>query len=72
MDYSWYSSCGVVGMLWKSLGFLVGAVLGIILFLYGANYYNATWGWAGVYLVVGVVMAYFAERLYGDLMRRRG
>jgi hypothetical protein len=56
---------------WRTLGFLLAAVLGIILFLYGANYYSAVWGWAGVYLVVGVVVAYLAERVYGNLRRRR-
>jgi len=56
---------------WKSLGFLLAAILGIILFLYGANYYSAAWGWVGVYLIVAAFMAYLAERVYGDLRRKR-
>jgi VIT1/CCC1 family predicted Fe2+/Mn2+ transporter len=63
---------GVVRVLWKGLGFLFAAILGIVLFLYGANYYNAGWGWAGVYLFVGVIVAYSAERVYEALRRRRG
>jgi MFS family permease len=63
---------GVFGLPWKNLGFLLAAILGIMLFLYGGNYYNATWGWAGVYLIVGVIAAYSAERVYKDLRRRRG
>ena len=63
---------GVVRVPWKNLGFLLVVILGIVLFLYGANYFNAVWGWAGVYLVVGVVMAYSAERVYEDFRRRRG
>jgi hypothetical protein len=59
-------------VLWKSLGLLLAAILGIILFLYGSNYYNAVLGWAGVYLFVGVVMAYLAERVLEGLIRRRG
>jgi hypothetical protein len=54
------------------LGLWLAAILGIILFLYGGNYYSAFWGWAGVYLFVGVVMAYLAERVYEGLIRRRG
>lgn len=33
--------------------FCLGAVvMGIVLFLYGANYYNSLIGWAGVYIIV--------------------
>jgi len=59
-------------MLWKSLGLLFAAIIGIVLFVYGANSFNAVLGWAGVYLFVGVVMAYSAERVYQRLIRRRG
>jgi hypothetical protein len=28
------------------------AIMGVVLFLYGANHYDALIGWAGVYLVI--------------------
>ncbi len=36
---------------------LLAVVLGIVLFLYGANYYDNLVGWAGVYLFVGGIFA---------------
>lgn len=44
-------------MEWKGLACLLAVILGIILFLYGANYYNNIVGWAGVYLFVGGIVA---------------
>ena len=43
---------------WEGLACFLIVVLGIILFLYGANYYNNDVGWAGVYLFVGGIVAY--------------
>jgi hypothetical protein len=43
---------------WKNLRFLLVVILGIFLFLYGANYYDNIIGWAGVYLFVGGILAY--------------
>jgi hypothetical protein len=61
----------VVRVLWKSLGLLLTAILGAALFLYGGNYYTAIWGWTGVYLIVGVIMVYLAEKVYGSLKKGR-
>ncbi|HVP15804.1 MAG TPA: hypothetical protein VMT42_00340 [candidate division Zixibacteria bacterium] len=39
-------------------------ILGVILFLYGANYYNNFVGWAGVYLFFGGIAAYVLLRIF--------
>lgn len=51
-------------MEWKGLACLLVVILGIILFLYGANYYNNIVGWAGVYLFVGGIVAYVLLRVF--------
>jgi membrane-bound ClpP family serine protease len=38
-------------------------VLGIVCFLYGANFYNAVFGWAGIGLFIAGLMIYFAVNL---------
>jgi drug/metabolite transporter (DMT)-like permease len=44
-------------MSWKGI-VCIGAILaGVILFLYGANYYNAIVGWAGFSLAIGGLFA---------------
>ena len=50
-------------MPWKGLVCLVIVVLGFILFLYGANYYDATIGWTGVGLFVGGIVLYVVLKL---------
>jgi hypothetical protein len=44
-------------MLWKDFACLCIIVVGIILFLYGSNYYNAVIGWAGVFFIFGGIIA---------------
>lgn len=39
-------------MSWKDLVSLCVVIVGVILFLYGANNYNRLVGWAGIYLVI--------------------
>ena len=43
---------------WKGLACLIVVILGVFLFLYGANYDDNFVGWAGVYLFVGGILAY--------------
>jgi len=38
-------------------------IVGIILFLYGANYYNATIGWAGIGLFVVGILCYIVLKI---------
>ena len=49
---------------WKGLACFLIVVLGIILFLYGANYYNDIVGWSGVYLFLGGIVAYVLLRVF--------
>lgn len=58
-------------MSWKDLVCLSVILLGIILFLYGSNYYNATVGWAGVYLIIGGFLTEIALQIYETLIKKR-
>jgi hypothetical protein len=55
----------------KSLGILLVAILGIVLFLYGANYYNDVVGWSGVYLIAAALIIYVVLEVYEALRKRR-
>ncbi len=52
---------------WVFFGLLV---LGVILFLIGANYWNDVVGWLGVFLFVGSVVAWVVLYVYNWLKRR--
>jgi hypothetical protein len=52
---------------WVCFGIIV---LGVVLFLYGANYYDATVGWAGVYLVIIGLLAILVLYIYGELTKK--
>lgn len=39
-------------MSWKDLICLCTVTVGLVLFLYGANYFDALIGWTGVYVVI--------------------
>ncbi|MCW4045361.1 MAG: hypothetical protein NWE94_07590 [Candidatus Bathyarchaeota archaeon] len=57
-------------MPWNTWLCLALAVLGVVLFLYGANYYDAVVGWAGVFLFLGAVLAFLIWYIYSELTRR--
>jgi divalent metal cation (Fe/Co/Zn/Cd) transporter len=52
---------------WACLG---AVIVGFVLFLYGANFYDAVVGWAGVYLFFGGIMAYLVLYIYGELTKK--
>jgi membrane-bound ClpP family serine protease len=52
---------------WACLGFFI---LGFLLFMYGANIYNAIVGYTGVYLFIGAIMAYLILYLYKQLTEK--
>jgi FtsH-binding integral membrane protein len=52
---------------WACVGIIL---LSIILFLYGANYYNAVVGWAGVFLFIGGIMAFLILYIYRELTKK--
>jgi len=51
--------------------FLVGvAIVGIVLFLYGANYYDPVVGWVGVAFFAVAVVVLLALYVYGELTKK--
>lgn len=52
-------------MMWKGIVLFLVALVGIVLFLYGANYYDNTIGWAGIILVIASFVAWLALKVYG-------
>lgn len=52
------------------LVFVVAVVLGIVLFIYGANYYDNLVGWTGVYLFVIAVLLRLVLYIYSKLTKR--
>ena len=51
-------------MSWTDWTFLGLFILGFLLFLYGANTYNAVVGYSGVYLFIGSIGAYLILYIY--------
>jgi len=51
---------------WTCLGIFI---LGFLLFLYGANIYNAIIGYTGVYMFIGAIVAYILIYVYKELAK---
>ncbi len=49
---------------------LVAFIVGFLLFLYGANTYNAVVGYGGIYLFIGSIAAYIILYLYKELTKK--
>ena len=45
-------------------------ILGFLLFLYGANFYEAVVGWVGVYLIIGGVLVFLLFYIYNELTKK--
>ncbi len=54
-------------MSWTDWTLLGVFILGFLLFLYGANTYNAAVGYTGIYLFIGSIAAYLVIYLYKEL-----
>jgi len=52
---------------WTCLGLFI---LGFLLFLYGANIYNAIIGYTGVYLFIGSIAAYLVLYMHKELSKK--
>jgi drug/metabolite transporter (DMT)-like permease len=52
---------------WKDWICVALIVLGVVLFLIGSNIYNAYFGWAGVFLFVGGIVALIVMYIYNAL-----
>jgi drug/metabolite transporter (DMT)-like permease len=55
---------------WKDLICLLLIVVGIVLFLYGSNYYDTTIGWAGVAVAIVGLVAELALSIFGSLRKK--
>jgi len=51
---------------WACLGIFI---LGFMLFILGANIYNAIVGYTGVYLFIGAIVAYLVIYIYKQLTK---
>ena len=49
---------------------LAAVILGFVLFLYGANVYDAVVGWIGVYLFFGGIIAFLVLYIYHELTKK--
>lgn len=58
-------------MLWKEPLCALIVIVGFVLFLYGANYYDAVVGWSGFGLFVGGILAYVALRAYDYASKKK-
>ena len=52
---------------WVLLGVFI---LGFLLFLYGANTYNAVVGYGGVYMFIGSIVAYLIVYIYHEWTKK--
>lgn len=57
-------------MSWKDLACLCVIIVGVILFLYGSNYYDEVTGWSGVYLVVAGFFAEVVLKVYETFRKK--
>jgi divalent metal cation (Fe/Co/Zn/Cd) transporter len=49
---------------------LIVFVLGFVLFLYGAKFYDAAIGYAGIYLFIGTIAAYLLIYIYKEVTKK--
>ena len=52
---------------WACLGIFL---LGFLLFIVGANIYNAIVGYSGIYLFIGAITAYLLIYVYKELTKK--
>ena len=45
-------------------------ILGVVLFLYGANFYDAIIGWVGVYLIIVGILVFLTFYIYNELTKK--
>ena len=45
-------------------------VLGFVLFLCGANFFDAVVGWVGVYLIIGGILVFLLFYIYNELTKK--
>lgn len=45
-------------------------ILGVVLFLYGANLFDAVIGWVGFGLIIGGILVFLAFYIYNELTKK--
>ncbi len=58
-------------MSWEDLMNLAFFVVGLILFAYGANYYNASVGWVGVALMATGFFGEITFKVYVNFIKKK-
>ena len=56
-------------MSWKDIICIVLVILGIVLFLYGSNAYDAVAGYAGIGLFIGGIVLYVVLQAYKAVLK---
>ncbi len=46
------------------------SILGFVLFIYGANFFNAIIGWVGFYLIMGGILVFLIFYIYNELTKK--
>jgi hypothetical protein len=57
-------------MSWTDWACLGVVILGFVLFLYGANFYDSLVGWIGVYLFFGGILVFLILYIYRELTKK--
>ena len=57
-------------MSWTDWTLFVAFIIGFLLFLYGANTYNAIVGYTGVYLFIGSIALYLVIYIYKEIIKK--
>ncbi len=58
-------------MSWTDWTLLCLFIVGFLLFLVGANIYNAIVGYSGIYLSIGSIAAYLIIYIYKELTKKQ-
>jgi SNF family Na+-dependent transporter len=61
---------GASRMSWKDLICLCIVIMGVVFFIYGANYYDALIGWAGVCLVIAGFLVKIVLMVWENLQKK--
>ena len=62
--------CAGDSMSRTDLACLSAVILGFLLFLYGANMFNAVVGWVGVYFFFGGILIFLVLYIYGEWTKK--
>lgn len=58
-------------MQWKDVACLCVIVVGIVLVLYGSNYFDVRIGWSGIFLVIGGIFAEITLKIYAFANKKK-